>query len=574
MAKNGKKGGWLDALERIGNKLPDPSTLFVIGAFLVMVISHIAVMGNWTVEPMRPEVVTRVQTDASGNPVIDAATGQPVEEPVVDANGRPQMRLVPQMEPVKDDAGNPVVDPATGEPQMQPVVVEPKSLLTSDGIFWAISNMVRNFINFPPLGVVLVGMLGIGVAEKVGLIAALLKAFMVRIPNMLLTPAMVFVGIMSSMATDAGYIVLPPIAMALYRAVGRSPLVGLAAVFAGVAAGFNANLFITGLDPLLAGLSTTGAQVIDPDYVVAPSANWWFMIASTVVITATGWGVTSWLVEPRLRVKSPEDGGPTEASSEELEAQRLTGIERKGLRAAGIAFAVMATIWMACIFVPGWPLNGTGERFDRWVEAIVPIILTFFVIPGIAYGFATRNMTSERDVAKSMVDAMAGMAPIIVLAFFAAQFIEYFNHSNLGRILAMSGGQAMAGAELSPMLLVAAFILITMIFNLFIGSMSAKYALFAPIFIPMLMMSGISPELTQAAYRIGDSVSNIITPLNSYLIIILVFMRRYVPKAGMGTLVSTMLPYTVVFAIVWTIMLLVWMQLGLPLGTPGPLTYP
>jgi aminobenzoyl-glutamate transport protein len=574
MAKDGgRRGGWLDWLERAGNKLPDPSTLFVIGALIVMILSQVAVWADWRVEPMRPQPMVEIQRDAAGNPVLDPATGVPLSAPVLDARGRPRMELVPQMKPATDEAGEPVLDPATGEPVMEPEVIEPVSLLDSEGIYWAITSMVKNFINFPPLGVVLVGMLGIGVAERVGLIAALLKSFMMRVPGPLLTPTMVFLGIMSSLATDAGYIVLPPLAMALYRAVGRSPLVGLAAVFAGVSAGFNANLLVTGLDPMLAELSAVGARVIDQAYAVAPTCNWYFMIASTFVITLTGWGVTHWVVEPRLKNKPPEEGGPAAVSTEELEAQRLTRDERRGLVAAGIAFLVMAVIWAAMIFFPGAPLAGEGARFARWVEAIVPIIFTFFLVPGIAYGFAAKVLSSERDVARSMIDSMAGMAPIIVLAFFAAQFIEYFNHSNLGRMLALSGGQALAGAELSPMLLIAVFIGITMLFNLFIGSMSAKYTLFAPIFIPMLMMSGISPELTQAAYRIGDSVTNVITPLNAYLVIILVFMRRYIPKAGMGTLVSTMLPYSLVFAVVWTIMLLVWMATGSPLGPDGPLQY-
>jgi aminobenzoyl-glutamate transport protein len=574
MAKNGKRsGGWLDALERMGNKLPDPATLFVIGAALVMLFSEIAVRANWRVEPMTPMPMERPLTDAAGNPVLDPQTGLALTEPVLDADGRPRLQLNPQMKPVLDENKEPVLDPATGEPLMEQEVIQAVSLLDSEGLYWAITSMVKNFINFPPLGVVLVGMLGIGIAERVGLIAALLKSFMVKIPNMLLTPSMVFLGIMSSLATDAGYIVLPPLAMALYRAVGRSPLVGLAAVFAGVSAGFNANLFVTGLDPMLAEFSTTGARIIDAAYAVAPTCNWYFMIASTVVITATGWGVTSWLIEPRLSRKPEEEGGPAQVSDEELNQQRATAEERRGLRAAGLAFLIMALIWGAAILVPGWPLYGEGARFDRWVEAIVPIIFTFFLIPAIAYGFAAKTLQSEKDIAKAMTDAMAGMAPIIVLAFFAAQFIEYFNHSNLGKMLAMSGGQALAGADMSPLVLITAFIVITMVFNLFVGSMSAKYAIFAPIFIPMLMMTGISPELTQAAYRIGDSVTNVITPLNSYLVIILVFMRRYIPRAGMGTLVSTMLPYTLVFAVVWTIMLLVWMQLGFPLGVAGPLEY-
>jgi aminobenzoyl-glutamate transport protein len=215
----------------------------------------------------------------------------------------------------------------------------------------------------------------------------------------------------------------------------------------------------------------------------------------------------------------------------------------------------------------------SSAKFPRWVYTIVPLLFLIFIIPAIAFGIAIGQIKSDKDVARSLGKSMAAMAPIIVLAFFAAQFIECFKYSGLDKMLAISGGQALGKAELSPWMLITAFILLTMIFNLFIGSMSAKYAMFAPIFIPMFMMVGISPELTQSAYRIGDSVSNTITPLNPYMIIILVFMQKYVPKGGMGTLISLMLPYTVVFTVIWTVMLLIWMALGIPLGPDGPLTY-
>jgi len=215
-----------------------------------------------------------------------------------------------------------------------------------------------------------------------------------------------------------------------------------------------------------------------------------------------------------------------------------------------------------------------GGGFPRWVNAIVPLLFVQFIVPAIVFGVVTRTVASDRDVAKLMIDSMAAMAPIIVLAFFAAQFIEAFAWTGLDRMLAMWGGQFLGQAGLPVGLLLVAFILMTMVFNLFIGSMSAKYAMFAPIFIPMFMLVGIAPELTQAAYRIGDSVSNIITPLNAYLIIVLVFMQKFVPRGGMGTLISTMLPYTIGFTIVWTIMLLGWVALDIPLGPDGHLTYP
>ncbi len=523
MAK--KSGNWLDTLERVGNRLPDASTLFVIGALIVIVLSQIGAMGGWTVQPVQPETV-------------------------VAADGSVKMELQPKGDPLK--------------------VV---GLLQPDSVAWMLTKMVENFIKFPPLGVVLVGMLGIGVAERTGLIAALLKAFVAIVPPRFLTPAMVFLGVMSSMGIDAGYIVLPPLAMALYRSVGRSPIVGLAAVFSGVAAGFNANLFITGLDPMLANLTTIGAQVVNADYKVSPTCNWYFMIGSTIVITFTGWFITNRFVEPRFKGKPEDEGGPPTGVEDFESVRKLSPEERKGLGAAATTMALTLAAIMAMILVPGGPLHGKGDHFDRWVEAIVPMILLLFLVPGFAYGFSVKTLQSEKDAARMMTESMAAMAPIIVLAFFASQFIAFFNQSNLGQMLAMWGGQSLAQAQMPPMLLMATFVVVTMLFNLFVGSMSAKYTLFAPIFVPMFMLVGISPELTQAAYRIGDSVTNIITPLNAYLVIILVAMRRYVPKAGMGTLVSTMLPYSIGFMIMWTIMLMAWMASGLPLGPDGPLTY-
>ena len=580
---NSNRKGLLDWIEWLGNKLPDAATLFLLGAIVVMIVSAIGASQGWTVE---------VKT---------------LREAVNPETGEAMTELV-----------------STGA---EPLKVQ--SLLTSDGLYWCLRTMVANFMGFAPLGVVLTGMLGIGVAEKTGLIGAGLKAFMKVVPNQFLTPAMVFLGIMSSFGLDAGYVVLPPLAALLYKAVGRSPLAGIAAVFAGVAAGFNANLVVTGLDPMLAALSTQGAQIIDPEYEVAATCNWWFMIASTFIITAVGWATTSWFVERRLNRKSIEEGGPAPVDSSDLQSSYISESEKKGLTAAVIAGAIVIAIIFGAVLVKGAPLhdykmpNGTiadvvkvaGEPaaapevmpetavvvdgrgyyvdatktrfvtdsgevlakrsppFARWVVVITPLIFIGSIIPGLAYGIVVGNVRSTKDAGAVMIKAIEMMAPIIVLAFFAAQFIQYMSYSGLDVMMAHAGGQKLVTMGLGKYELVVAFIVLTMVFNLFIGSMSAKYTLFAPIFVPMLMFVGISPELTQAAYRIGDSTTNIITPLNAYLVIILVFMQRFAPRSGMGTLISMMMPYTIVFAIVWTILILVWMATGLELGPNGPLSY-
>jgi aminobenzoyl-glutamate transport protein len=539
----------LDAIERIGNALPDPATLFLIGAALVLALSQVVASLDWTVEKTVSREVREPLRDADGNALLDPATGEAITRAVV--------------------------DPVTGEPrrELATVPVRAVGLLSSEGIYWALRSMVKNFTDFPPLGVVLVGMLGIGLAEKTGFIGALLKATLLGVPPALLTPTIVFVGVMSSMGLDAGYVVLPPVAAALYRSVGRSPLVGIAAVFAGVSAGFGANLFITSLDPLLAKFTAASARLLDPGYAVAATCNWWFMIASTVLLTGVGWAVTAWWVEPRFEGKAPEDGGAVPRSADDLASQRLGSEEKRGLVIAILVAGGALALFAAAALVPGAPLHGLDGPFPRWVRVIVPLLFFAFLLPGLVYGAATGSLRSDKDVARILAETMAGMGPYIVLAFFAAQFIAYFAHSGLGEMLAISGGRVLARAGLPDALLMEGFIGVVITGNLFIGSMSAKYAFFAPVFVPMFMQVGISPELTQVAYRIGDSVSNVITPLNPYVVILLVFMQRHMARAGIGTLVALMLPYAAAFAVAWSLLLAVWMWTGAPLGPGGALAY-
>ena len=520
-------GEWLDRIEAIGNRLPDPATLFALGTLLLMLLSALAVGLQWQ--------VTRVT--GSGSETLQAM-----------------------------------------------------SLLSSDGLWWLISSLVDNFVDFPPLGLVLVGLLGIGVAERSGLLPVLLKRLLTAAPSGLLTPATVLVGILSSVALDAGYVVLPPLAAGLFLAAGRSPLAGIAAVTAGVTCGFSANLFLTGLDPLLAGLSTAGAQVLDKDYRVAITANWWFMIASTLMLTLAGTLVTRWLVEPRLSElrfgsATPQVDGaspsrkmkdqvlrkPASASAETAEVDEAN--ESRGLRFAGLVLLALTLAILAGVLIPGAPLAGDGEHFPRWMEVMVPLLFVLFLGPGLAYGLGAGTIRSDRDAVAMMGETIRAMGPYIVLAFFAAQFIACFNASRLGEMLAIAGGSWLAslGLPLAPLTL--GFVALVMLGNLMIGSASAKYAFFAPVFIPMLMQAGVSPELTQAAYRVGDSVTNGITPFNPYLVIILAFVRQYRPDAGLGTLLAMMLPYTLVFAPVWTLMLGAWVLAGWPLGPGGPLVF-
>ncbi len=493
----------LDRIEKTGNRLPDPATLFVIGTIVVMFVSWLATVMSW-----------QIHSELTGS-------------------------------------------------------LSAKNLMSSEGIWWLLSNMVSNFIKFPPLAIVLVGMLGIGLAERSGFLPALLHRSILLIPKSLLTPATIFLSIMSSMALDAGYVVLPPIAAALYIAAGRSPLTGIAVAFAGISAGFSANLLITALDPLLSGLTQTAAQILVEDYQVAVTANWWFMLVSTILLTLVGWAVTAWFVEPRLETE--HDNQHMTPADTHLDAKAEDRNEKKGLIHAMVAVSIALIITGLLIMIPGAPLHGTGSHFSRWIEATVPLLFILFFVPGIVFGLSTGKIKNDKQVVKMLGDTIAHLGPYIVMAFFAAQFIECFKYTGLGKMLAIMGGQWLVAMQFDASMLLTGFILMAMSANLLIGSASAKYAFLAPVFVPMLMQIGFSPELTQVAYRIGDSVTNVITPMNPYMIIVLVELQRYKKNAGFGTLISLMLPYTVIFSIVWIAMLLLWMNLGFPLGPGGGL---
>ncbi|MEM7541312.1 MAG: AbgT family transporter [Pseudomonadota bacterium] len=489
----------LDRLESWGNRLPHPASVFAFGTLVVIALSELAVRLQWQVA--KPGIGTEA------------------------------------------------------------VTVSATSLLASDGLWWLISNLVENFVTFPPLGIVLVGMLGIGVAERGGLINALLEAATRRINAAFLTPAVILIGILSSIGLDAGYVILPPLAAALFVANGRSPLVGIGAAFAGISAGFSANFSLTAIDPLLAGFTEAAAQFINADYQVAETCNWWFMIASTIILTATAWFVSAVWVEPRATIT----GSPLEIDSQPHRA------DDRALMLSILAAFITGAIFVAATVIPGAPLNGVGARFPRWVEATVPLIFIFFFVPGVVYGFMSGKFKSDQDVAAAMGETLASMGPYIVLAFCAAQFIAAFKFSGLGQMLAITGGEFLVEMGLPSAPLVMAFIGIVMLGNLVVGSASAKYAFFAPVFVPMLMQVGISPELTQAAYRVGDSITNVITPLNPYMIIIVSLVQRYLPNGGLGTVMALMVPYCIAFAIVWPVLLGIWMFFGWPLGPAGPL---
>ena len=493
----------LDSIERTGNALPDPVTIFFIFIGLVMVASWLA-----------------------------------------------------------HTAGVSVVHPGTDE------TITAQNLFSDENVRRLFTDMAETFADFPPLGLVLVVMLGIGVADKTGLISAALKSFVASVPNVLLTAALIFAGIMSSLAVDAGYVVVIPLGAVLFYGVGRHPLAGLGAAFAGVSAGFSANLLLTSLDPLLASFTEPAAQLIASDYSVPVTANWWLMIALTPVFIVVGSYVTESIVEPHLGAYTP----PDDFDAEEVEDGALTDTERRGLRWAGIVTGA-ALLGVVLLSVPeGAPL----AEFDALIESIVALMVFLFFLPGLTYGIVVGEIEDDSDVADMMADTMADMGAYIVLAFAAAHFIAMFEWSNLGSIIAISGADLLQSVGFTGLPLLFSFILVSALINLFVGSASAKWAIMAPVFVPMLMLAGepgYSPETVQAAYRIGDSFTNILTPLLPYFPLVIIFAQRYDEDAGIGSIIALMVPYSVSFGVVSILVFLVWVLLGLPLGPGAELYY-
>lgn len=459
------------------------------------------------------------------------------------------------------------IDPRTDAP----VVVN--NLLTGASLADFMSRMVTIFTGFAPLGVVLVAMLGVGVAEHSGYISAGLKRMLDVTPKALLTPSIILVAIVSHTATDAGYVLVIPLAGVIFYAMGRHPLAGIAAAFAGVSGGFSANFIPSAIDPLLQSFTQSAAQLIDPEIQINPLNNWFFNSASSMLIVLVGWYITDKIIEPRLK-DTPVDGDPDEIPKfEELNAQ-----QSRALKVATAAMLAGVGLLIFAAWSDDSPLRSpTGELTSfaaPIMRSIVPLIFLLFVIPGVIYGYMSGTFKNTKDVIMSMSKAMEGMAYYVVMAFFCALFIDAFGKSNLGALLAIEGAQVLKSLALPSMVTIVGLIFLTAFVNLFVGSSSAKWALLGPIFVPMLMQLNISPDLTQAAYRLGDSSSNIITPLMPYFPLVVVYCQRYVKSTGIGTLLSLMLPFSVTIITLWTAFLLIYWGLGLPLGLQSSYVYP
>lgn len=563
---------FLDFVEWLGNLLPHPVTLFALFAIGVVFLSGLADWLNWSAPDPRPE----------------GAAGRAPDG-----------------------------------------IIEPVSLLNGDGLRMIIENMVTNFTSFAPLGVVLVALLGVGVAEHSGLISACIRGMVLKaaafkpgdkkkgfqfslfdsssallktldymllpirflghllmipfrpllnfmlIPKNLVTVAICFSAVISNTASEMGYVVLVPLAAVIFHSMGRHPLAGLACAFACVSGGYSANLLIGTIDPLLAGLTQEAAMLIDEDYTVHAAVNYYFMFISTFLITAVGTFVTLRIVEPKLG--EYDESMAMEDLSDEGSMDPLTSKELRALAWTGVSVLVMFGI-LALTIVPEWGVlrnPDTGEILrSPFLNGIVALIFICFLIPGFIYGKLVGTMEDDRDVIEGMSSAMSTLGLYIVIVFFAAQFVAYFGWSNLGQIFAVKGAQFLQDVGMTGPIIFIGFILVSGSVNLMLGSASAQWAVTAPIFVPMLMLIGYSPEVIQAAYRIGDSVTNIITPMMSYFGLILAFANKYDKDLGIGTIIAMMLPYSIFFFIGWIIIFYVWVfGLGMPVGPEAPTYY-
>jgi aminobenzoyl-glutamate transport protein len=504
-------------VEWLGNKLPDPAVLFLIALAATWIVSAVLAPVQFTEQDPRSVV-----KDASGKVVSS-------------------------------------------------VPIQVKNQLSGEALTLFLSRMVRTFVEFPPLGVVLVALLGVGVAEHTGFINAILKKMLSFTSRKLLTPMLLLVAIVSHSAGDTGYVLVIPLGGVIFAAAGRHPLAGIAAAFAGVSGGFSANFLPSSLDPLLQGFTQSAAQIISPGREVNPLCNWYFTSVSCLLVIGAGWFLTDRVIEPRLQRV------PVDATEEVPRMDALTAKEERGLYAGLASMVVGIGLLAAAAFPADSPLRNPAGSLTAHgaplMESIVPLIFLLFFVPGLVHGYVAGTVSSHRDIIQGMSKAMSTMGYYLVMAFAAAQFTYVFRESNVGALVAIKGANWLEALRMPAQVTVVGIILLTTMVNLLIGSASAKWALLGPIFVPMLMQVGLSPELTQAAYRVGDSSTNIITPLMPYFPLIVVFCQRYVRNTGIGTLAAMMLPYSITFLMSWTVLLLIYWGLGIPMGLQAPYTF-
>lgn len=509
--------GWgsrlLDGVERVGNRLPEPFTLF-LGLFAIVAVASTAMA--W--------------------------------------------------------AGVTVQIPGSDD------VTEIRGFFTGEGLVWLTENLGANYVGFPPLVTVLPILLAVGVAEKSGMLAAAIRKLIGSAPRWALPYAVGVVGVVGSVLSDASFVVIPPLTALAFKAAGRHPVAGLIGGFAATGAGYSTNVLVTSLDALFAGITQSVVGVLpDPGAPVNPVSNWFFNIAAALILMVLAGLLIDKVLEPRLtrqgvprteQATDDDDGGP--AASEAVTAE-LTSVERRGLVWAAVALAVTVAAVLVAVVVPGSPWRNEEGGFlptSPLLSSIVFLVFLAFLVPGLVYGWVVGTARSVADVTALMGRAIRDMIPFLVLAFVLGQFIALFNWSGIGSWIAVTGAEGLQSAGLTGFLAILLFVMLASSLNLFIISGSALWTLMAAVFVPMFALIGYEPAFIQAAFRVGDSATQILTPLNPYIIVLLTMLRRYEPKAGLGTIIARMLPFTVVFWLAWVAVLSVFFALDLPLG-PG-----
>jgi aminobenzoyl-glutamate transport protein len=523
----------LDVVEKVGNMVPHPAVLFLALIVIVMVVSHVCHLAgvSVTVEVIAPEPQATVYKSPDSYPyALDLSV------------------------------------PHTPEKITTPV----RSLLTLDGIRFMYVSLIPSFMSFTGLGLIIVAMLGVGVAEQAGLVNALIRMLVAFSPRWALIYILVFVGILSSIAADAGYLVLIPLAGTAFLSVGRHPIAGLAAGFAAVAGAFTVNMLVKPLDAILVEFTNDAIHLVDPDKSIGLASNLWFSCASVPFLTILVAFITERMIEPRLGKYMPEEP----VAGQDKPAEQGAGLSAEESR--GLIFALFGLVGVLIVFAlltlpAGAPLRSPDPPYELigntpFMNGLIALIMVLFLVTGAAYGFGAGSMKKGTDIIKAMEKSLAGLGGLILLFFVLSQFVAYFNYSNLGNVMAVKMADALLAGGIPPGWLLIGFIVIVAIIDLVITGAIAKWAIFAPIFVPVMVRLGVDPEAVLAAYRVADSPINAITPLNAYFALVVTFCQRYDKNAGVGTLVSLMLPYVVLMLILWTILFGVWYMLGLPWG--------
>lgn len=508
---------FLDVVERVGNRVPHPVIIFLILTALVIVGSHLLQMLGVSV------------TSQS----IDLETQEPVT-----------------------------------------TTITARSLLTAEGIRFMYTSVIPSFMGFTGVGLIIVAMLGVGVAEESGLVKALIRKLVIVAPPRLLIYILVFVGILSSIAADAGYLVLIPLAGVAFMSVGRHPLAGIAAGFAAVAGAFTVNMLIKPLDAILTEFTNDAVKLVDPDQTIDLTANLWFSIASVLFLTVLIAQINNRIIEPRLGAYDPAHTPEKEATDGQEAKQEPTG-DLNQQEARGLRWAIFTLLGVIAVFslisIPsGAPLRNpeTGALIgdSPFMNGLIAFIAISFFAAGSAYGLGCGKLKNFTTIIKAMEKAVSGLGSLLLLLFVISQFIAYFNFSNISSLLALSLSSTLQTANIGPLWLLLGFILVVLIVDLVITGAIAKWALFAPIFVPLLVKLNVDPAAVLCAYRVADSPMNVITPLNAYFAVVVAFCVKYDRRAGIGTVVALMLPYLFWMTLLWTVLFVVWFLLGIPFG--------